>query len=98
MNESTTPTITIGDYEAHAHIGDRLVGTTDTLGPRLENSDRYVAYVIYGDCCEELDIDVVRDIFPNRGIARQLATAAAEAGLQPGWDDIVLEGPKVGLY
>ncbi len=101
---TTDITITTGpDYVTRAFRHGELVGTTDSYGPegRLANSERYVAFIVYGEgddrYAEELDIDVKRSV-GTRNLVTQIAEAQATAGYEPGWSEIVVDGPKIGLY
>lgn len=98
-------TITTGpDYVTSALSDGTLVATTDSYGPdgRLADSARYVAFVVYGEgedrWSEELDIDVARSVPNGAALAAQVAEQAATDTLEAGWAEIVIDGPKVGLY
>lgn len=103
---TTDITITTSpDYVTRAVRNDLLVGTTDSYGPegRLPNSDRYVAFIVYGTgdsrYAEELDIDVARRLGDRgRDLVAEIAEAQATAGYEAGWTEILVDGPKIGLY
>lgn len=110
MKFHTAPTVTTSDTDVTtAYTADGvLIGRTVSWFDRsLDNSERYVAEVIWSDedgiiDVEEIDIDVRTDIgfgpMARRDAARLIAEQAARDGLVPGWSAIDIDGPMVGLY
>lgn len=74
----------------------QTVATTDDSASGAPTTRRYVGFIHYPDGTEECDIDVLWS--HGATVALAAAEAYAETQLQPGWTDVTVEGPIVGLY